>query len=208
MSPGALVALLLAAAPGRIEGVVSFKGRSFKPLKAASADPTCKSTLIPWEPRAVVRLAGPAPTGPALPAPAVIEARGCAYRPWLSAVVKGQPVLLRNADGTTHSVKATQGDQVLFHVIQPAGSSDLAKDPLVAGPIRLGCDLHPWMAAFVLVSDHPYFAVTDDAGKFSLEVPAGTWAVEAWNPKLGTLKAEVTVEEGKAADPKFSFSPR
>ena len=116
---------------------------------------------------------------------------------------------MRKADGTTHSVRATAGDSLLFNVIQPPNAKGLPKDPVVTGPVKLGCDLHPWMAAHVVVSEHPFFAVTDDAGAFAIDgVPPGTYGVEAYNPKLGTLKAEVTVEDGKAVDPKFSFSLR
>lgn len=60
------------------------------------------------------------------------------------------------------------------------------------------CDLHGWMKAFVVVAEHPYYAVTDDAGSFQLrDVPPGTYELEVWHEKLGKQKQAVTVEAGK-----------
>ena len=53
------------------------------------------------------------------------------------------------------------------------------------------CDVHGWMNAYVGVSINPYFAVTDKDGKFDLKtLPPGTYTIEAWHEKLGTLTAE------------------
>ncbi len=131
------------------------------------------------------------------------------YRPWLQGAVRGQKILLRNSDGTTHSVRAEAAGRAVFNVIQASGAKDLPKDPLVTDVVKVSCDLHPWMRAFVVVSDHPFFAVTADDGSFEIhDVPAGSYGVEAWNDRLGVLRADVTVEEGKSADPKFSFTVR
>jgi hypothetical protein len=59
----------------------------------------------------------------------------------------------------------------------------------------------------VVVSEHRYFTVTGDDGAFELaDVPPGSHTVEAWHEKLGTLTAEVKVDEGQSVDPKFGFS--
>ena len=66
-------------------------------------------------------------------------------------------------------------------------------------PFYIKCDVHPWMKTWVLVSDHPYFAVTDAEGNFSIEgIPSGTYEVVCWQEKFGkrTLTAEVTIGEG------------
>ena len=66
-------------------------------------------------------------------------------------------------------------------------------------PFYIKCDVHPWMKSWVLVSDHPYFAVTDKDGNFSIDdIPAGTYEVVCWQEKFGkrTLTAEVTIGEG------------
>ena len=205
-----LPALLLAVpalALGRIAGTVDFKGRALKALPVKSADPACRGAVVPWERRAVVRLTKNAPAGPVPETAVLLEAKGCGFRPWLQGAVRGQKILLRNSDGTTHSIRAASSTQTLFNVIQPAGSKDLAKDPLATDLVRVSCDLHPWMKAFVLISDHPYFAVTADDGSFEIkDVPPGTYGIEAWNERLGLLHQEVTVEDGKSVDPKFSFT--
>jgi hypothetical protein len=62
------------------------------------------------------------------------------------------------------------------------------------------------MQAFVGVVDHPYFAVTQDGGKFELKnLPAGTYTIEAWHEKLGTQTQTLTVAEKQAAELTFTF---
>ena len=66
--------------------------------------------------------------------------------------------------------------------------------------LEVTCDLHPWSKAYVLVFDHPYYAVTGNNGDFSLEgVPAGTYHLRAWHPVLGLVDQTVTVGAGAAA---------
>ena len=49
------------------------------------------------------------------------------------------------------------------------------------GVVRVFCDIHSHMSAFILVFAHPYFAVTDEQGRYRIdEVPTGTWSVAAW----------------------------
>ncbi len=55
------------------------------------------------------------------------------------------------------------------------------------------CDVHPWMNAYVAVMSHPYFAVTGEDGKFSIDMPEGTYEIEAWHEKLGTQTQTVEV---------------
>ena len=71
------------------------------------------------------------------------------------------------------------------------------------------CDVHPWMKSYTQVFDHPYFAVTDKTGKFSIaNVPDGTYEIVAWQEKFGskrTLSQSVTVKSGEAVV-NFEFS--
>jgi hypothetical protein len=66
--------------------------------------------------------------------------------------------------------------------------------------LEVTCELHPWSKAYVLVFDHPYYAVTGKNGDFTLEgIPAGTYHLRAWHPVLGLVDQTVTVGAGAAA---------
>ena len=73
--------------------------------------------------------------------------------------------------------------------------------------MEIRCDVHPWMKAYVLVSDHPYFATTRADGAFRIEgVPVGTLEVEAWHEVYGLKTATVEVEKDGTATVSFSYA--
>lgn len=60
------------------------------------------------------------------------------------------------------------------------------------------CELHPWSKAHILVFDHPYFAMSEKSGTFSIDdVPPGTYHVKAWHPRLGVAEQTVTITAGQ-----------
>jgi hypothetical protein len=104
-------------------------------------------------------------------------------------------------------VRGVAGAKTLFNVNQPPLKTKEANAPKDAELIRLKCDIHPWMTAWVVMSPNPYFVTSAEDGSFSLEgVPAGTYTLEAWHEVLGTQTAQVTVKEGEAAEVAFAFS--
>jgi len=76
--------------------------------------------------------------------------------------------------------------------------------PEVMVPFK--CDVHGWMNAYVGVLDHPYFAVSDANGSFDIKnLPPGTYTIEAWHEKLGTMQQKVTVDDKETKDVPFTF---
>jgi hypothetical protein len=74
--------------------------------------------------------------------------------------------------------------------------------------IPFKCDVHSWMHAYVGVVSHPYFAVSDKAGKFELRtIPPGTYEIEAVHEKLGRQTQTVTLGEKDAKEITFTFKP-
>ena len=66
--------------------------------------------------------------------------------------------------------------------------------------LEVTCELHPWSKAYVIVLDHPYFAMTSPTGTFSIDnIPPGTYHVRAWHPSLGLSDQTVTIVAGQPA---------
>ena len=62
------------------------------------------------------------------------------------------------------------------------------------------CDLHPWMRAWVVVAEHPFYAVTNERGELALEnVSPGTYTLQLWHETLGVVKKDLAVSDGVTA---------
>ena len=223
--PAPAIPPVAAAAPaagiGTIHGKITLEGAA--PKMAAlprQTDPVCAKE--PMNSNAVVAAAdgglkdvlvripvgkakGPAPT-----AAASIDQKSCMYHPHVLGVVSGQQISIHNSDATTHNIHTYVGDETIFNEAQPPGAADIKKpiESDAGSVMKLSCDVHKWMEAHVIITDHPFFQVTGDDGSFTLaSVPAGTYEIEAWHPHLGgAKKAQVTVEPGKTAEVKISFA--
>lgn len=202
---------------GSISGEVILRGSppEMRPLKLG-ADPVCAAGSRSDEQVAVsdgklanvlVRVVD-APAEPPPSVPAMIDQRRCVFWPRILAVVRGQSLEIRNADPTLHNVHAYAGGSTLFNYAQPAGAPAVQRartDRL--GIIKLKCDVHPWMAAFVHVEESSHFAVTGTDGAFSIPgLAARSYEVEAWHERFGTKRAKIDVAEGQAAHLTFSYS--
>jgi len=74
------------------------------------------------------------------------------------------------------------------------------------GIVRVFCDIHSHMSAFILVFGHPYFAVTDTQGRYHIDnVPPGSYGVIAWNEGNPSDAKPVTVPDGAAAELDFAL---
>ena len=147
--------------------------------------------------------------GPVQPA-TLLDQVGCMFEPYMMGVVAGQTFQIRNSDPTMHNVHATPRSNMEFNLGQPLkGQVTERSFPLPEMFIRLKCDVHPWMFAYVSVFDHPYFAVSDTNGVFQLpaQIPAGTYVIGASHLKTGgELTQEVTLREGEQRSIQFQFT--
>jgi hypothetical protein len=142
--------------------------------------------------------------------PAIVDQTACMYRPRVQAIVLGQPVHIKNSDQTLHNVHGYKGPSTLFNQAELPGQPPMVKQFTDADQmVKLKCDVHPWMTGWVLVSSHPFFAVTGDDGSFKITgVPPGSYTVEAWHERYGTKTSEVTVAADKPAEASFQFEAK
>ncbi|MFQ5798014.1 MAG: carboxypeptidase regulatory-like domain-containing protein [Bacteroidota bacterium] len=133
-----------------------------------------------------------------VPAKAVIDQKGCEYIPHVQAVSVGTQLEVVNSDAILHNVHGynPQG-RTLFNIAQPIKGQRTSskrmrlKEP---GVYSFACDAgHIWMSAFVVVVEHPYFAVTDEKGTFKIEnVPPGTYKIKMWHEGFSIVKKDVS----------------
>tara|TARA_R110000850_G_scaffold67858_2_gene151756 strand:+ start:2076 stop:2768 length:693 start_codon:yes stop_codon:yes gene_type:complete len=65
-------------------------------------------------------------------------------------------------------------------------------------PMQIKCDIHPWESSYLLVHDHPYFAISDENGAFQIKnLPVGEWVFQFWHEQAGHLAAREDWERGR-----------
>jgi plastocyanin len=207
-----------------VTGTVKFDGPApkMKPLKM-DADPGCakKHSNSPLAEALVlgdgqtmanvyVRIKSGLPnkTWPAPSEPVVLDQEGCQYKPHVVGVMVGQTFKVLNSDGLLHNVHALPKVNSEFNRAMPAAVKEadykFDKEEMM---FKIKCDVHPWMGAYVSVTNHPFFDVTGTDGKFKIDgLPAGTYEVEVWHERLKNKTASVTVAEGDTKSVDFSYT--
>ena len=138
---------------------------------------------------------------------AVIDQKGCVYVPHVLGIMVGQQLDILNSDGTLHNIHALPKVNKEFNKAMPRSKKQMSVTfDKVEAPFKVKCDVHPWMGAFVGVFEHPYFAVTDDSGSYTISgLAPGKYVVEAWHEKLGSQTADLTVDDSGATQ-NFTFT--
>ncbi len=143
---------------------------------------------------------------PASKTPVVLTQTGCVYQPHVFAIQAGQPLEIMNNDPTLHNINCQPKLNKKFNIAQPTKGMKSSKSFDQPEGVSFKCNVHPWMNAHAVVTNNPFFAVSDANGAFSLaNLPASTYTVEAWHEKLGTQTQSVTVADGEAKQVSFSF---
>jgi hypothetical protein len=143
--------------------------------------------------------------------PVELDNQGCQFVPHITLVRSGQPLLLKNSDPVGHNTKVA-----MFNQIIPSGNQVQTKiERAAALPLQVGCNIHPFMTAYVLVQDHPYMAASAEDGTFEIKnVPTGKRAFMFWHEVPGGLKSlktgqgttdrrgtlELTIKAGETLD--------
>jgi plastocyanin len=131
---------------------------------------------------------------------AVIDQRNETFVPHLLAVMTGTVVNFPNSDKTYHNVFSLSKPKRFDLGRYAVGRS---KSVLFVRPgvVRVFCDIHSHMSAFVLVFNHPFFDVTEPNGRFRLnDVPSGTYTVVGWYEGEARASRSVTVAPGTVVD--------
>lgn len=132
----------------------------------------------------------------------------CRFIPHVLAASVGQFVVLKNSDPILHTVHALfNNEQPQFNVGLYPGR--VSRKPLIAaGVVKIRCEVHPWMAAYIVVTEHPYHAISDVYGEYELtDIPAGNYRVKVWHESLGTQEKRIEVKPAATQKVDFTFTP-
>jgi hypothetical protein len=208
---------------GAIEGHVRLAGPApANPIIRMGADPKCSRQYAGR--RAVhefvlrsadgglantlVDLQGHLAAAPVSADPVTLDQRGCLYTPRVLGMQVGQTLQIKNSDPLLHNVHSLSTRGNVFNVSQPQAGMvyKLAlKQPDVI--MRIKCDVHSWMTAYIAVEPHPYFAVSGEGGTFRISgVPAGRYSIRTWHERYGQLTQPVTVKAGQTSTIELGYT--
>ncbi len=200
---------------GDIEGVVTFHGPKPKPLRDDAGgerdlihvDPNnggLRDVMVWLEVEKPSAADGEGDKVPSKLRAAIVDQRDHEFVPRVLGIRAGQAIRFTNSDTANHNVRTAcvnPGNQ--FNVFTGIDGSYRHRFDLEPQkqPIRVACDIHPWMRAWIYVFEHPFFTVTDEEGRFRIgSVPAGTYKVSFQQPDINySVKRDVTIPAGGVA---------
>lgn len=208
---------------GTIVGHVRYTGPTpVNPIIRMGADPRCNKLYVDKRPTAptfvvgtdgafanvLVNLDGSFPATPVPAAPVVLGQKDCHYTPRVLGARIGQMLHVTNEDVTVHNVHSLSKAGNDFNRTQPINGKPFDFTLKAGELLRITCDSHTWMTAYVGIFDNPYFSVSGTDGAFTISnVPAGKQTVKARHEVMGTQTQMVDVQAGKMTTVDFTFAP-
>ena len=124
----------------------------------------------------------------------------CDFSPHVQVVQVGSEMEFANNDQVFHNLHAFLDKATVHNMSLPKGGRKIKRPLSEPGLVRVECDAHPWMLAWVYVADSPYYAITGKDGRFAIkDVPPGSYTLMAWQEYTGFNEIPVTVKGGAVA---------
>jgi plastocyanin len=139
------------------------------------------------------------------PVRAVMDQRNETFIPHVLAITTGTTVDFPNSDRIYHNVFSLSKTRPFDLGRYAVGRSKSIRFDR-PGIVRVFCDIHSHMNAFVLVFSHPFFSVTDAAGRYRIDnVPPGNYTLVAWDEGVAAESRAVTVSDGASTEADFAL---
>ena len=211
---------LAASSGGTITGRVVFVGDApaAKKVKVTKDNEKCGAEVIAEDlvigsdkgiQYAVVSVVG-LKGAPAKPAnPPTVEQKGCVFHPHVVIAPVGVGVDILNSDGVLHNFHTNSTKNSPMNRAQPGFRKKMTETFNQAELIKVSCDAHSWMSAWLVITDHPYLDASDGSGAFKInDVPPGNHTIEVWHETLGKVTKTVAVKAGEEAKVTIELSKK
>ncbi|HKB56772.1 MAG TPA: methylamine utilization protein [Lacunisphaera sp.] len=138
---------------------------------------------------------------------AQIEQKDQEFRPYVTAIQVGATVNFPNHDTVQHHIYSLSKPKRFEIPLYQAGASQSVVFD-TPGVVTIGCNIHDWMVAYIVVLPTPFFAKTDATGAAALPpLPSGRYRLEVWHPRApAPLVQEITSAPDQAAVLEFSVA--
>jgi plastocyanin len=134
------------------------------------------------------------------PGRAVMDQRNETFSPHVLAITTGTVVDFPNSDRIYHNVFSLSKTRAFDLGRYAVGRSKSVRFDR-PGIVRVFCEIHSHMSAFILVFSHPFFTMTDNEGRYRLDnIPPGTYTVVAWHEGDASDPTTVTVPGGATTE--------
>jgi hypothetical protein len=208
---------------GTIDGVVTLSGTAptEAPIKVTKNQDYCGQTIP--DPAYTVDSSGglanvivylkDIPKGKAAPPdPVALVNTKCMFSPRAQGAMVSEQVKISSEDTVLHNThpQNAETNATIFNVALPFKGFSVTK-PLPSMPmmIKVKCDAHEWMHAWIMELDHPYFATTGADGHFTIkDVPPGNYTLAVWHEVAGEKSAPVVVAAGQTVKPKITLAAK
>lgn len=140
--------------------------------------------------------------------PTLMNQTNKTYVPHLLPVPIGTTVRFKNDDDLLHNILARQNRRTIFNFGIPLKGMTVDKtlDKRREGVVTLLCNVHPEMSAYMLVLQNPLFAVTNEAGEYTIpNVPPGNYVLKVWHERLKPQSQDVQVTAGGITKADFAL---
>ena len=130
----------------------------------------------------------------------VLDQKDCKFKPHVQVARRGK-IDIVNSDPVLHNTHGYYGKRTAFNVALPIQGGKVTKILKSPGDVRVDCDAHGWMLAWIYVVDNPYFAQTGEDGMFSIgDVPPGEYTLAVWQEELGLSEMPIVVAANETTE--------
>ena len=122
-----------------------------------------------------------------------IDQKKCAYSPHILAMPQGSELTILTSDPINHNIHTYSFDNDPINIMF-LPNQDYTQEMEEPEVVKVSCDLHGWMEAYIVVTPHSYFAMTQNDGTFEIkDVPPGKYTLKLWHESLGEESRKIQV---------------